>query len=81
MVNLRCTNTEDLEVHHINRGGGNGLANAQVLCSFCHQKTPSYGESTDNPPPEFSDDTKTKALERAGYQCECIRDGCPHPTT
>mgnify|MGYP003804941827 FL=1 len=73
----RFTRTRNLEVHHIRRGGGNGLDNAEVLCSDCHAKTSTYGTSGKSPDP-FSQDTKDRALKRAGYQCECTRSLCSH---
>lgn len=73
----RCTRTTNLEVHHIRRDGGNGLDNAEVLCPKCHQATSTYGTPGESPPP-FDEETKTKALKRAGYQCECTRSGGCH---
>lgn len=71
----RCSATKNLEVHHKNRGDGNNLENAQVLCQHCHENTPSYGTQGKSPP-EFSSETKKAALERAGNQCECEKNGC-----
>ncbi len=72
----RCTRTRNLEVHHKRRDGGNGLDNAQVLCPPCHAGTGSYGTSGTAPPP-FSEDTKRRALARAGNQCQCTSTrGC-----
>ncbi len=72
----RCTQKYGLEVHHKRRDGGNDLSNAEVLCNPCHEATPTYGTPGRTPPP-FSEDTKAKALQRAGYQCECTRtSGC-----
>ncbi|KAF1079141.1 MAG: hypothetical protein GQF41_4554 [Candidatus Rifleibacterium amylolyticum] len=74
----RCAETEDLEVHHIRRDGGNDLSNAEVLCSSCHsQGTTTYGTPGKSPPP-FDQTTKDKALKRAGYQCQCARTGGCH---
>jgi hypothetical protein len=71
----RCTNTENLEVHHKNRSAGNGLGNAQILCQDCHGKTSTYGQPGDSPPP-FSVFIKGVALKLAGNRCECDRDDC-----
>ena len=72
----RCTRTTNLEVHHIRRDGGNNLDNAEVLCSKCHQETHSYGTPGKSPDP-FSEETKSRALRKAGNQCECTRtSGC-----
>jgi len=71
----RCTRTNDLEVHHIRRDGGKDLANAEVLCQTCHSETSTYGEPGQSPP-DFDEDTKQKALRRAGHRCECTRSGC-----
>lgn len=72
----RCTKTWGLEVHHRRRDGGNGLENAEVLCGPCHEGTSTYGAPGTSPPP-FSEDTKRRALQRAGNQCECTRTtGC-----
>jgi len=73
----RCTRTYGLEVHHKRRDGGNDLSNAEVLCEPCHEETSTYGEPGKTPP-EFSYETKDKALQRAGYQCECTRTGGCH---
>lgn len=73
----RCTRTRGLEVHHKRRDGGNGLDNAEVLCSQCHTSTSTFGNPGTSPPP-FSDETKQKALKKAGYQCECTRTGGCH---
>ncbi|MHC4498052.1 MAG: hypothetical protein ACYS21_02940 [Planctomycetota bacterium] len=72
----RCIRTTNLEVHHKSRYGHNGIDNAQVLCVWCHEATPTYGQPGASPP-DFDYDTKTRALERAGYQCECTSSrGC-----
>lgn len=71
----RCSRKYGLEVHHIRRDGGNGLDNAEVLCSRCHANTSTYGTPGKSPEP-FSEDTKQKALKRAGNQCECTRSIC-----
>ena len=31
------------QAHHINRNGGNGLSNCEILCFACHTGTRSYG--------------------------------------
>jgi hypothetical protein len=67
--------TTNLEIHHKQRDGGNGIDNAQVLCQSCHEKTPSYGKEGKSPP-EFSSQTKEAVLKRAGNQCECERPKC-----
>lgn len=73
----RCTRTDNLEIHHKNRSGGNGLDNALVLCQKCHETTSSYGDLGISPP-EFRDFTKAAALAIAGHQCECTRTGGCH---
>lgn len=73
----RCFRTNNLEVHHKRRDGGNSLDNAEVLCSDCHANTSTYG-TPGTTPPAFSQDTKDKALRRAGYRCECTRLTCSH---
>ncbi len=71
-----CTRTQDLEVHHIRRGGDASLSNAKVLCPKCHQPTSGYG-TPGTSPPDFSRETKDKALKAADYQCECTSTaGC-----
>ena len=72
----RCTRTRELQVHHVRRDGGNGLDNAEVVCPPCHEGTWTYG-TPGYSPPEFTEDTKARALRRAGNQCECTRTtGC-----
>jgi len=71
----RCNSTENLAVHHKRRDGGNDINNAQVLCHACHVKTDSYGKEGKSPP-EFSYKTKEAAKKRAGYRCECEKEGC-----
>ncbi len=73
----RCTRTTGLQVHHKNRAGGNDLGNAEVLCTKCHEATSTYGAPGASPP-EFTEETKRKALERAGHRCECPRTGGCH---
>lgn len=73
----RCTRRLQLEVHHGRRDGGNGLDNAEVLCEPCHDATGSYGGPGPSPAP-FSEETKRRARERAGSQCECTRTGGCH---
>jgi len=73
----RCTRTRNLEVHHIRRDGGNGLDNAEVLCSDCHSNTSTYGTPGKSPEP-FTQDTIMKALRRADFRCECTRFTCLH---
>jgi len=73
----RCARTSELEVHHKRKDGGNGLENAEVLCQPCHEATSSYGAPGKEPPP-FDQETKDKALENAGNQCECTRTGDCH---
>lgn len=72
----RCSETRNLEIHHIRRDGGNDLSNAQVLCKKCHAATTTYGTSGKSPEP-FSEDVKNKALKRANNRCECTSTrGC-----
>ncbi len=73
----RCTRTTGLEVHHRRRDGGNGLDNAEVLCGPCHEATSTFGQPGTSPPP-FSEETKRRARERVGNQCECTRTGGCH---
>lgn len=73
----RCTNSNNLEVHHKRRDGGNGIDNAIVLCSSCHSKTATYGVSGKSPEP-FDQLTKTVAMITAKYRCECTMDICVH---
>lgn len=73
----RCPKTYGLEVHHKRRDGGNGLDNAEVLCSPCHAATSTYGDPGKSPEP-FSEETKERAMKRAGNQCECTRSGGCH---
>ncbi len=73
----RCTKTWGLEVHHKDRTDGNGLSNAEVLCTRCHEATLSYATPGVSPP-QFSEDTKQAARRRAGNQCECTRTGGCH---
>ena len=72
----RCTRITNLEVHHIDRTGGNDPGNARVLCQQCHEATGSYGQPGPTPP-AFTEATKEYALGFAGNQCECERtSGC-----
>ena len=71
----RCSKTTNLEIHHVNRGGGNSLSNAQVLCHDCHVNTHTFGTEGVSPPP-FSEATKEDAKKAAGYQCQCNKDKC-----
>jgi 5-methylcytosine-specific restriction endonuclease McrA len=73
----RCTRKWGLEVHHKRRDGGNGLDNAEVLCAKCHEATSTYGDPGKSPDP-FSEETKEKAMKRAGNQCECTKIGGCH---
>jgi len=47
----RCTRTWSLDVHHKRRDEGNGLDNAEVLCSKYHEATSTYGNPGPTPPP------------------------------
>lgn len=73
----RCLKTYGLEVHHERRDGGNGLDNAEVRSSSCHAATSAYGDPGKSPEP-FSEETKERAMRRAGNQCECTRSGGCH---
>jgi hypothetical protein len=73
----RCTRTENLEVRHKSRIGGNWLGNAQVLCQKCHEATPDYGVPTP-PALDFDDITKARALIMAGNRCQCTSSGGCH---
>lgn len=72
-----CTRTRNLEVHHKRRADGNGLDNAEVLCSDCHANTSTYGTADKSPKP-FSQDIKDRTLKRPDYRCECTRFTCLH---
>lgn len=78
----RCTRTQNLEVHHKRRDGGNSLNNAEVLCPRCHYATSTYGQKITTPgvksPPPFSQLTKDIAKMLAGNRCECTRTGGCH---
>jgi hypothetical protein len=76
----RCNATEDLEVHHKNRGitdqeGLNNISNAEVLCGKCHDEV-RQGLSKPKGDPKFSEDVKKKAKSLSGNQCECEREEC-----
>ena len=71
----RCQRTEQLQVYHKRRDGGNDLDNAVVLCQPCHQNASTHGQPGTSPPP-FSHETKLRAYHWARYQCECTSD-CP----
>ena len=71
----RCCSTENLEVHHNRRDGGNDIGNVEVLCQKCHENTGTYGVSGKSPL-EFSEATKKEVLKKAGNSCECERTGC-----
>ncbi len=71
----RCTQTKNLEVHHKNSKGSNGLDNARVLCEPCHEATNSYGKPGKSPP-AFTEKTKEEAKENAKNRCECALTGC-----
>ena len=72
----RCTRTEEMEVHHIRRDGGNDINNARVLCQKCHEATATYGSDGNSPPP-FSAAVKLRAYMRAANQCQCeSTSGC-----
>lgn len=76
----RCTSTTNLTVHHKRRDGGNGLDNAEVLCSKCLSsllKTEA-GRVYSNTPLPFSLITEREALKRAGNRCECSQLMCNH---
>jgi hypothetical protein len=66
----RCNRRDDLVVHHKQRGKGNRLSNATVLCRPCLEKTPFYGLSGPTPEP-FTEATRQEALRRAGNRCQC----------
>jgi hypothetical protein len=67
----------NLEVRHISQNGGNLLTNAKVLCFKCHEAINNF-DPYEASPPAFNRDTKEKALDRSGYQCECTTTGGCH---
>ncbi len=71
----RCEQTEQLQVHHKRRDGGNELDNAVVLCQACLATMSSDDEAGVSSPP-FSHETRLRAYHWARYQCECA-SGCP----
>jgi hypothetical protein len=71
----RCKRTNQLEIHHKRRDGGNTLDNAEVLCHECHTHTSTFG-TPGTPPPTFSPSIKEQALKRVGHRCECTRVIC-----
>ena len=71
----RCIATENLEIHHKRRNGGNDINNAQVLCQSCHENTTTYGKQGESPP-DFSSKIKELALKRAMNRCECEKPEC-----
>ncbi len=73
----RCARIEGLEVYHKRIDGGTLLSNAEVLCSPCHEATPTYGKPG-KVVPDFDEQTKKAALSSARKRCECIRTGGCH---
>ncbi len=72
----RCNRTTYLEVHHVDRGGGNVIQNARVLCPACLARSQGEEDSEDSAT-EFSTETIAMAILNAHHQCECTRfDGC-----
>jgi len=71
----KCLSQTNLEIHHRNRGKGNELSNAEVLCHDCHVNTKSYGMPGFNPP-DFTDTTKVIVKTLAGNRCQCTRENC-----
>lgn len=71
----RCNSTNNPEVHHKRRDGGNNIDNAEVLCHECHTHTSTYGVLGDSPD-DFNEATKKSAMKRAGGKCECRRTNC-----
>lgn len=71
----RCRATKQLELHHKNRSAGNDLANAQVLCQHCHERTHSYGRPGKTPP-SFPPEVRERAFKRADNRCECVEADC-----
>ena len=72
----RCPSHSELQVHFRRRDGGNGLANAEVLCRRCRESAVRIGAGE---PPPFDDATRESALRLAGYRCECTRAAGCHP--
>jgi hypothetical protein len=72
----RCTNTRNLELHHLTTDSGATLENAQVLCPSCRLRAATY-ETPGKATLSFAEHIRKKALKRAGYQCECTSTrGC-----
>jgi hypothetical protein len=73
----RCNAIGNLEVHYKSLRGGNDFNNAIVLCQRCLSAA-LLSEPPGESPPVFSEVVKLEALSRAGYRCECTRDGACH---
>jgi hypothetical protein len=72
----RCENTKNLAVHHRRTDGGNGIENAEVLCTLCHRNTKTYGDTTHVSPPPFPLGTKILARFLSLNRCQCTRESC-----
>jgi len=88
----RCARTNDLQVHHKRRAGGNDLDNAQVLCKPCHEATATFS-TPGNPPHHFLMQPKMPPLSEPetsvnasgsdpATKCyETAGPGCPNPAS
>jgi hypothetical protein len=74
---VRCTQKDNLEVHHKSGARGNGIDDAKVLCQQCHEAASADG-TPGKSPPKFSEATKKHALANAGNQCQCESSGGCH---
>jgi hypothetical protein len=73
----RCSRFDGLQVYHVMRDGGNGLDNAQVLCRRCYELMDRPKAEGPEPQP-FKEEVVRKALELAGYRCQCQSSGGCH---
>jgi hypothetical protein len=65
----RCTNTRNLELHHLTTEGGATLSNALVLCPSCGLHAVAHGPSG-KALLSLAGHIREKALRRADYQEE-----------
>ncbi len=72
----RCARYEGLEVYLLRRDGGAGMDNVVVLCHRCHDMNGNEPIYVPERQP-LRDEVVWKALELAGYRCQCTSDrGC-----
>lgn len=75
----RCNGYEGLEVTLIDPARGAVPDNLRVLCRRCRVMDQEAGKDVPGPKP-LRDDVVWKALELAGYRCQCRSDrGCHGP--